>query len=89
MLTNTRVDNSCSTADRDSGRNLDDAFGENDPRADVRGIAGQYFHLGGSGSRTAMKLVANTLLEVGMQAIAESIALGQKEGLDSFETSSR
>ena len=45
-------------------------------------IAGQYFYLGGSGSGTTMKLVANTLLGVGMQAIAESIALGQKEGLD-------
>jgi 3-hydroxyisobutyrate dehydrogenase len=45
-------------------------------------IARQYFYLGGSGSGTAMKLVANTLLGVGMQAIAESIALGQKEGLD-------
>src|SRR5712692_5426089 len=42
----------------------------------------QYFYLGGSGSGTAMKLVANTLLGVGMQAIAESVALGQKEGLD-------
>src|SRR5438128_4951476 len=45
-------------------------------------IAGQYFYLGGSGSGTAMKLVANTLLGVGMQAIAESVALGQKEGLN-------
>ena len=45
-------------------------------------IAGQHFYLGGSGSGTAMKLVANTLLGVGMQAIAESVALGQKEGLD-------
>ena len=45
-------------------------------------IAGQYFYLGSSGSGTAMKLVANTLLGVGMQAIAESVALGQKEGLD-------
>jgi len=45
-------------------------------------IAGQYFYLGGSGSGTAMKLVANTLLGVGMQAIAESVALGQKVGLD-------
>jgi 3-hydroxyisobutyrate dehydrogenase-like beta-hydroxyacid dehydrogenase len=45
-------------------------------------IAGQYFYLGGSGSGNAMKLVANTLLGVGMQAIAESVALGQKEGLD-------
>jgi len=45
-------------------------------------IAKQNYYLGGSGSGTAMKLVANTLLGVGMQAIAESIALGQKEGLD-------
>jgi 3-hydroxyisobutyrate dehydrogenase-like beta-hydroxyacid dehydrogenase len=45
-------------------------------------IARQAFYLGGSGSGTAMKLVANTLLGVGMQAIAESVALGQKEGLD-------
>ena len=45
-------------------------------------IARQHFYLGDSGSGTAMKLVANTLLGVGMQAIAESIALGQKEGLD-------
>jgi 3-hydroxyisobutyrate dehydrogenase-like beta-hydroxyacid dehydrogenase len=45
-------------------------------------IARQSFYLGGTGSGTAMKLVANTLLGVGMQAIAESVALGQKEGLD-------
>lgn len=45
-------------------------------------IASQFFYLGASGSGTAMKLVANTLLGVGMQAIAESVALGQKEGLD-------
>src|SRR5260370_3605616 len=36
-------------------------------------IASQYFYLGGSGSGTAMKLVANTLLGVGMQAIAEGL----------------
>ncbi len=45
-------------------------------------IASRYFYLGDSGSGTAMKLVANALLGVGMQAIAESVALGQKEGLD-------
>jgi 3-hydroxyisobutyrate dehydrogenase-like beta-hydroxyacid dehydrogenase len=45
-------------------------------------IASQYFYLGSSGSGTAMKLVANTLLGVGMQAIAESVALGQREGLN-------
>ena len=47
-----------------------------------RSLGREYFYLGGSGSGTAMKLVANTLLGVGMQAIAESVALGQKEGLD-------
>lgn len=47
-----------------------------------RAIAREHFYLGGSGSGAAMKLVANTLLGVGMQAIAESIALGRKEGLD-------
>jgi 3-hydroxyisobutyrate dehydrogenase len=47
-----------------------------------RSIASQYFYLGPSGSGTAMKLVANTLLGVGMQAIAEAVVLGQKEGLD-------
>jgi 3-hydroxyisobutyrate dehydrogenase len=45
-------------------------------------IAKQYFHLGPSGSGTAGKLVVNTLLGVGMQAIAEACALGEKEGLD-------
>lgn len=45
-------------------------------------IAKQYFHLGPSGSGTSAKLVVNTLLAVGMQAIAEACALGEKEGLD-------
>jgi len=49
-------------------------------------IASQYFYLGGSGSGTAMKLVANTLLELVCKAIAESLALGQKEGLDPSST---
>ncbi|HZW80521.1 MAG TPA: NAD(P)-dependent oxidoreductase [Candidatus Deferrimicrobiaceae bacterium] len=45
-------------------------------------LAKQYFLLGGPGSGTAMKLVVNTLLGVGMQAIAEAVVLGEKEGLD-------
>jgi len=45
-------------------------------------IAKQYFLLGESGSGTAMKLVVNTLLGVGMQAIAEAVVLGEKAGLD-------
>ena len=45
-------------------------------------IAKQYFLLGGSGSGTAMKLVVNTLLGVGMQAIAEAVVLGETIGLN-------
>src|SRR5579864_4726336 len=45
-------------------------------------IAKQYFLLGDSGSGTAMKLVVNTLLGVGMQAIAEAVVLGEKAGLN-------
>jgi 3-hydroxyisobutyrate dehydrogenase-like beta-hydroxyacid dehydrogenase len=45
-------------------------------------VARQYFLLGGSGSGTAMKLVVNTLLGVGMQAIAEAVVLGENVGLD-------
>jgi 3-hydroxyisobutyrate dehydrogenase-like beta-hydroxyacid dehydrogenase len=45
-------------------------------------VAKQYFLLGGPGAGTAMKLVVNTLLGVGMQAIAEAVVLGEKTGLD-------
>ncbi len=45
-------------------------------------LAKQYFLLGGPGSGTAMKLVVNTLLGVGMQAIAEAVVLGEKAGLE-------
>ena len=45
-------------------------------------VAKQYFLLGGSGSGTSMKLVVNTLLGLGMQAIAEAVVLGEKAGLD-------
>lgn len=47
-----------------------------------RVISQKYFHLGPSGSGATMKLVVNTLLGVGMQAIAEAVALGEKAGLD-------
>ncbi len=39
-------------------------------------IAHQWFYMGPSGSGVAMKLVVNTLLGLGMQAIAEALALG-------------
>jgi 3-hydroxyisobutyrate dehydrogenase-like beta-hydroxyacid dehydrogenase len=45
-------------------------------------IGQQHFHLGPSGSGNTMKLVVNTLLGVGMQAIAEAVVLGEKAGLD-------
>jgi len=45
-------------------------------------VAKQYFLLGAPGSGTAMKLVVNTLLGIGMQAIAEAVVLGEKVGID-------
>jgi 3-hydroxyisobutyrate dehydrogenase-like beta-hydroxyacid dehydrogenase len=44
-------------------------------------LARSYFLMGPAGSGTSMKLVVNTLLGVGMQAVAEAIALGEAEGL--------
>src|SRR5437868_2517273 len=41
-------------------------------------IATQWFYMGPSGSGVAMKLVVNALLGVGMQALAEAIALGAR-----------
>lgn len=45
-------------------------------------LARQHFLLGGPGSGTAMKLVVNTLLGIGMQAIAEAVVLGETGGLN-------
>jgi 3-hydroxyisobutyrate dehydrogenase len=47
-----------------------------------RVIAKKYFYLGPNRSGATMKLVVNTLLGIGMQAIAEAVALGEKAGLD-------
>jgi 3-hydroxyisobutyrate dehydrogenase-like beta-hydroxyacid dehydrogenase len=47
-----------------------------------RVIAHKYFYLGPTGSGATMKLVVNSLLGIGMQAIAEGVALGEKAGLD-------
>jgi 3-hydroxyisobutyrate dehydrogenase-like beta-hydroxyacid dehydrogenase len=44
-------------------------------------IAKQWFYMGSSGSGVAMKLVVNTLLGVGMQAVAEAVALGLRLNL--------
>jgi 3-hydroxyisobutyrate dehydrogenase len=40
------------------------------------------FYMGPAGSGTAMKLCLNTLLGVGIQALAEAIALGLRSGLE-------
>ena len=47
-----------------------------------RAIARKYSYMGPSGSGATMKLVVNTLLGIGMQAIAEAVALGEKAGLE-------
>ena len=44
-------------------------------------IAKQWFYMGPSGSGVAMKLVVNALLGIGMQAVAEAVALGAALGL--------
>lgn len=45
-------------------------------------LASHWFLMGPSGSGTSMKLVVNALLGIGMQAIAEAVALGEATGLD-------
>jgi len=46
-------------------------------------ILGQsIYYMGPSGMGTTMKLVVNTLLGLGMQALAEAITLGEKAGLE-------
>jgi 3-hydroxyisobutyrate dehydrogenase-like beta-hydroxyacid dehydrogenase len=47
-----------------------------------RAVAKQFFLMGSASSGAAMKLVVNTLLGVGMQAIAEAVVFGEKSGLD-------
>jgi 3-hydroxyisobutyrate dehydrogenase len=49
----------------------------------ILGVIGrQVFYLGPSGAGVTMKLVANTLLGLGIQALAEAITLGERAGLD-------
>jgi 3-hydroxyisobutyrate dehydrogenase len=47
-----------------------------------RVIARKWFYVGPNGSGATMKLVVNSLLGIGMQAIAEAVALGEKAGLN-------
>jgi len=44
-------------------------------------VASQWFYMGPAGSGVAMKLVVNTLLGVGMQTVAEAVALGSRLAL--------
>ncbi len=44
-------------------------------------LAKATFYMGGSGMGTTMKLVVNSLLGLGLQAVAEAMALGEKAGL--------
>lgn len=48
---------------------------------EVLAVLGTTYYMGPSGMGTTMKLVVNTLLGLGMQALAEAIALGEKAGL--------
>jgi len=43
---------------------------------------GRHGYMGTSGAGATMKLVTNTLLGLGIQALAEAVALGRKAGLD-------
>jgi len=45
-------------------------------------VLGRHHYMGAHGAGTTMKLVANTLLGLGMEALAEATALGRKGGLD-------
>jgi 3-hydroxyisobutyrate dehydrogenase-like beta-hydroxyacid dehydrogenase len=45
-------------------------------------VLGRHVHIGGSGAGTTMKLVTNTLLGPGVEALAEALALGRRAGLE-------
>jgi 3-hydroxyisobutyrate dehydrogenase len=45
-------------------------------------VLGHHQHMGPSGAGTTMKLVTNTLLGLGVEALAEAVALGRKAGLE-------
>jgi 3-hydroxyisobutyrate dehydrogenase-like beta-hydroxyacid dehydrogenase len=57
-----------------------DAYQRCHPILEVLGNS--IFYMGSSGMGTTMKLVANTLLGLGMQALAEAITRGEKAGLE-------
>ena len=53
-----------------------------DAESIFKAISRKHFYLGPSGSGATMKLVVNSLLGIGMQAIAEALVLGARAGLD-------
>ena len=50
--------------------------------ASILDTLGRHEYMGASGAGATMKLVTNTLLGLGTQALAEAVALGRKAGLD-------
>jgi len=48
----------------------------------LKGLGHEIFYIGPSGMGNTMKLVVNTLLGLGLQALAEAIVLGEKAGID-------
>ncbi len=53
-----------------------------DSSASILDTLGHHEYMGASGAGATMKLVTNTLLGLGIQALAEAVALGRKAGLD-------
>ena len=53
-----------------------------DSAAGILDALGRHVHMGPSGAGTTMKLVTNTLLGLGVEALAEAVALGRKAGLE-------
>jgi 3-hydroxyisobutyrate dehydrogenase-like beta-hydroxyacid dehydrogenase len=53
-----------------------------DACAPILQVLGRPVYMGPSGTGATMKLVVNTLLGLGVEALAESVALGEKAGLD-------
>ncbi len=53
-----------------------------DACAPILRVLGHPVYMGPSGAGATMKLVVNTLLGLGVEALAEAVALGEKAGLD-------
>lgn len=74
-----------STPQAEHGRLLLFVGGEREPYdrcAPILEHLGHHEYMGLTGMGTTMKLVVNSLLGLGIQALAEAVALGEKAGLD-------